>query len=83
MMMTIPGMQQKTTTIGTTIAAIIPAAKPAEIPIKSQHIKCRCNIKERGQLEVYSYTLFVKLLTSTGHSHILRMVAVVGPIRIM
>ena len=55
MMMIIPGMQQKTTTIGTIIAAIIPAAKPAEIPIKSQHVKCRCNniiIKERGQLEV-------------------------------
>ena len=55
MMMTIPGMQQKTTTIGMTIAVIIPAAKPAEIPIKSQHVKCRWNniiIKERGQLEV-------------------------------
>ena len=86
MMMVIPGMQQQTTTIGTTIAAIIPVAKPAEIPIKSQHVKCQCNniiIKERGQLEVHSYTLFVKLLTSTGHSHILRMVTVVGPIRIM
>ena len=75
MMMVIPGMQQKTTTMGTTIAAIIAAAKPAEIPIKSQHVKCQCNN--------ISCTLFVKLLTSTGHSHILRMVAVVGPIRIM